>query len=151
MNTVVVVDDEQAVRSLTVRWLEAGGYAVRSAASAEAGMALIQAEAPGVLVCDVQMPGLDGLWLVHQVRRHISGVAIVMATGGHDLEAAAATMRLGVSDYLLKPFTRARLLDAVAAAMQDSLGRPGGCARNDVCDSPCGAQALCAAKEGMRC
>lgn len=151
MHAVVVVDDEQAVRTLAVRWLEAGGYAVRSAASAEAGMALIQAEAPAVLVCDVQMPGFDGLWLVHQVRRHFSGIAIVMATGGHDLEAAAATMRLGVSDYILKPFTRARLLDAVAAAMQDSLARLGGCSRTDLSGPPCGAQAPCAAKEGVRC
>jgi phosphoserine phosphatase RsbU/P len=118
----VVVDDEQAVRTLTVRWLEAGGYAVRSAPSAEDGLALIEAESPAVLICDVQMPGRDGLWLVDQVRRRFPAVAIVMATGGHDLEAAAATMRLGVSDYIMKPFTRARLLDAVAAAMEG----PGG-------------------------
>jgi DNA-binding NtrC family response regulator len=151
MNAVVVVDDEQAVRTLTVRWLEAGGYAVRSAASAEAGLALIQAEAPAVLVCDLQMPGRDGLWLVGQVRRRFSDVAVVMATGGYDLDAAAATMRLGISDYILKPFTRARLLDAVAAAMRDSPDRPGECSVDEVCGSPCGAQVLCSAKEGVRC
>jgi len=149
MHAVVVVDDEQAVRTLTVRWLEAGGYAVRSASSAEAGLALIQDEKPAVLVCDVQMPGRDGLWLVHQVRRHFAGISIVMATGGHDLEAAASTMRLGVSDYLLKPFTRARLLDAVAAGVLASRGGPAGCARDETSSPPCAPQAPGSAKDGV--
>jgi two-component system, NtrC family, response regulator GlrR len=149
MHAVVVVDDEPAVRTLTARWLEAGGYAVRSALSAEAGLALIHAEVPAVLVCDVQMPGRDGLWLVNQVRRRFAGVAIVMATGGHDLEAAAATMRLGVSDYILKPFTRARLLDAVAAAVLDSTCGPVDGTGEDISGPPGGPQASCSAKEGV--
>jgi DNA-binding NtrC family response regulator len=120
MNAVVVVDDEPAVLALTTRWLEASGYAVRAAASADEGLALIEADPPGVLVCDVAMPVHDGFWLVDQVRRRFPDIAIVMATGGHDLEAAAATLRRGVSDYLMKPFTRARLLDAVTAAMPDA-------------------------------
>lgn len=147
MNAVVLVDDEETVRVLTARWLEAGGYTVRSASSAEAGLALIQDEAPGVLVCDVQMPGRDGLWLAGQVRRRFPGVAIVMTTGGYDLEAAAATMRLRVSDYIMKPFPRARLLDAVAAAMQDAQGWPGGSSRRDMSGSPYGLQGPCSAKE----
>ena len=149
MNAVVVVDDEQAVRALAVRWLEADGYAVRSAPTADAGLALIEAEAPAVLVCDVQMPGRDGLWLVGQIRRRFAGVAIVMATGGHDLEAAAATLRLGVSDYLMKPFSRARLLEAVATATQDSQCRSAGRTRPDCPGVHVGPQAPCALKEGV--
>jgi DNA-binding NtrC family response regulator len=117
MTSVLVVDDEPAVRMLTVRWLESKGMRVRGTTSADDAIRMLQSEEAGVVVCDVQMPGHDGVWLAGQIRRRFPDTAIVMATGGYDLDAAVACIRLGVCDYLTKPFGRDRLVEAVSSAM----------------------------------
>jgi response regulator RpfG family c-di-GMP phosphodiesterase len=113
MNSILVVDDEPAVRALTARWLEAIGFLARAAASAEQALDVMATDSAGVVVCDVRMPGHDGLWLAEQLRSRYPETAVIMATGGQDLDAAVASLRLGVLDYLVKPFSRERLRESV--------------------------------------
>lgn len=117
MTSVLVVDDEPAVRTLTMRWLQSKGLCVRGTTSADDAIRMLQTEAAAVVVCDVQMPGHDGVWLADQIRRRFPDTAIIMATGGYNLDAAVACVRLGVCDYLMKPFGRERLVEAVSSAM----------------------------------
>jgi DNA-binding NtrC family response regulator len=118
MHAVLIVDDESAVRALSARWLESAGYTVRAASSSDEALAVLAGAPVGVAVCDVQMPGRNGIWLAGQIRQTSPETAVIMATGGHDLESAIACLRLGVRDYLPKPFGRERLLEAVGSAMQ---------------------------------
>ncbi len=113
MFSVMVVDDEPAVRALTTRWLEIIGYAPRAASGAEQALESMASEPAGVVVCDVRMPRHDGLWLAEQLRLHYPDTAVIMATGGQDLDAAVASLRLGVLDYLVKPYSRERLRESV--------------------------------------
>jgi len=117
MDAVLVVDDETAVRALSMRWLAAGGYRAVAAASADEALAMFEAEPAGVVICDVQMPGHDGVWLASRIRQLAPDTAVIMATGGQDIESAVAAIRLGVRDYLTKPFGRDRLLESVSGAM----------------------------------
>lgn len=114
---VLVVDDEAGIREVVARWLERHGYTVRTAASAEEALERMKAEPAAVALCDVRMPGFDGLWLLDQLRIGFPATAVVMATGFPEVQSAVASLRGGVIDYLTKPFTPERLADAVRRAM----------------------------------
>ena len=111
--SVLVVDDENGIRDLMSRWLRLGGYAVASAADADEALDLVKDAPPAVALCDIRMPGHDGLWLADRIRREHPETAVIMATGVHDVSAAVESLRQGVVDYLTKPFDCDRLRDAV--------------------------------------
>lgn len=111
--SVLVVDDENGVRDLMSRWLESGGYSVASAGDADQALNLIEDSPPAVALCDIRMPGHDGLWLADRIRHDHPETAVIMATGVQDVGAAVESLRQGVVDYLTKPFGRDRLREAV--------------------------------------
>lgn len=116
--SVLVVDDETGVRDLISRWLVSGGYAVASAAGADEALGLIEEAPPAVAVCDIRMPGHDGLWLADRIRHEHPETAVIMATGVQDVGAAVESLRQGVVDYLTKPFGRDRLREAVLRGLE---------------------------------
>jgi CheY-like chemotaxis protein len=99
MAVVLIVDDESKVRELVRRWLEKAGYQTLEAADASTALKTLTAHPAGVVLCDVRMP------------------AVVFATGIEVLPPAD-TLRDGVVAYVLKPFDRAPLLDAVERAVR---------------------------------
>ena len=117
MRSVLIVDDEPRIREILVRFLAPAGYAVNEAADADAALALVAATAPDVLLCDVQMPGHDGLWLVEQLRLRFPAVAIVLATADPNVPPVVS-LQGGVVEYLVKPFEREGVLAAVGRAVE---------------------------------
>jgi response regulator RpfG family c-di-GMP phosphodiesterase len=111
--TILVVDDEMGVRDLLTRWLGALGYQVVAVSSADEAIERLREVRFAVALCDIRMPGRDGLWLAEQVRRQSPDTAVVMATGVQDVGSAVTSLRHGVIDYLMKPFGRDRLREAV--------------------------------------
>jgi response regulator RpfG family c-di-GMP phosphodiesterase len=116
--SILVVDDETGVRELMARWLASGGYDVRTAADAEEALQRVHDRAPAVALCDIRMPGHDGLWLAHQIRHDAPETAVIMATGLQDVGTAVTSLREGVIDYLTKPFGRDRLKDSVVRGIE---------------------------------
>ncbi len=116
--SVLVVDDENGTRDLVSRWLTTGGYQVSTAASADEALSRVHDEPPAVALCDIRMPGHDGLWLAQQIRHDAPETAVIMATGVHDVGSAVISLRQGVIDYLTKPFGRDRLRDAVMRGIE---------------------------------
>jgi putative nucleotidyltransferase with HDIG domain len=116
-HTVLVVDDEHGARNLMARWLESGGYSVTTAANAEEALGRLEASPPAVALCDIRMPGRDGLWLAERIRQRYPETAVIMATGVQDIGPAVKTLRQGVIDYLTKPFGRDRLQEAVTRGL----------------------------------
>jgi response regulator RpfG family c-di-GMP phosphodiesterase len=117
-HSVLIVDDENGARDLMARWLESGGYSVTTASSAEEALGRLEAAPPAVALCDIRMPGRDGLWLAERIRQRYPETAVIMATGVHDAGAAVETLRQGVIDYLTKPFGRDRLREAVTRGLE---------------------------------
>jgi putative two-component system response regulator len=115
---VLVVDDEAAVRDLLVRWLRARGYRVQTAGDAEEGLARMSEEPAAVVLCDIRLPGHDGLWLLDRLRERFPETAVVMATGVSDVGPAVFSLRRGVVDYLTKPFSSDQVAQAVRRAME---------------------------------
>jgi len=116
--SVLVVDDEEGIRELIARWLVSGGYDVRTAAGADEALDSVHDRAPAVALCDIRMPGHDGLWLAQHIRRDSPETAVIMATGVQDVGSAVTSLRQGVIDYLTKPFGRDRLRESVVRGLE---------------------------------
>ena len=116
--SVLVVDDEDGIRELIARWLTGGGYEVRTAANANEALDRVHDRAPAVALCDIRMPGRDGLWLAQHIRRDAPETAVIMATGVQDVGSAVTSLRQGVVDYLTKPFGRDRLRESVLRGVE---------------------------------
>src|SRR5881392_1327083 len=116
--SVLVVDDEPGIREILARWLVSGGYEVQTAASAVEALDRVHDRAPAVALCDIRMPGQDGLWLAKQIRQDAPETAVIMATGVQDVNSAVTSLRQGVVDYLTKPFGRDRLRESVLRGVE---------------------------------
>jgi CheY-like chemotaxis protein len=78
---VLIVDDEEPLRKLLQHWVEAAGATVIEAGSAEEGLALAQSGgAPAVALCDIRLPGKDGLWLAEQLHLAFPETVVLMTT-----------------------------------------------------------------------
>jgi len=117
-HSVLIVDDENSVRNLMARWLESGGFRVTTAGSAEEALGRLHEFPPAVALCDIRMPGHDGVWLAERIRQEFPETAVIMATGVQDVGPAVQTLRRGVIDYLTKPFGRDRLREAVTRGLE---------------------------------
>jgi response regulator RpfG family c-di-GMP phosphodiesterase len=117
MMRVLIVDDEEPLRKLLRHWVEAEGATVIEAGTAEEGLALTQlGGAPAVALCDIRLPGKDGLWLAEQLHLGFPDTVVLMTTGVLEFDAAVHSLQSGVVDYLVKPFSRERLTEAVNRA-----------------------------------
>jgi CheY-like chemotaxis protein len=113
MSSVLIVDDESAIRAVLARWLGAAGYDVREAVDAESALDELAKAAADVVLCDVKMPGQGGLWLAGQLRDRFPATAIVLATAS-DSVPPTTSLKPGIIEYLVKPFARDLTLSAVA-------------------------------------
>jgi CheY-like chemotaxis protein len=113
MATVLVVDDESQIRELLVRWISADGYVVRAVGTSQAALDDMQITPADIVLCDVQMPGENGLWLTGQLRSRFPETAIVLATSDRGV-SSQVSLQLGVVEYL-PPFTRDQVLAAEIA------------------------------------
>jgi putative two-component system response regulator len=118
LDSILVVDDDGAVRGLLARWLAGGRYTVQTASDADEALDRVHTSAPAVALCDIRMPGRDGLWLAEHIREDAPDTAVIMATGVHDAGPAVTTLRQGVIEYLTKPFGRDRLRESVQRGLE---------------------------------
>ena len=118
--TVLVVDDDRAVREVLSAVLREEGYVVRQADSAEAALQMLRGDDLPLILCDMKMPAHDGLWLLDQVLQRHPNAAVVMLTGYGDTESAVDCLRRGAADYLLKPPRVTELVRAVERAWSRS-------------------------------
>jgi excisionase family DNA binding protein len=109
---VLVVDDDAGLREFIRSDLEAEGYAVREAASADEGLAALDAESPDLILLDVMMPMMDGWEMLRRVQeRHgIDAIPVIMYSG--KLDQAGEAAERGAQAFIGKPFDPSRLLEA---------------------------------------
>ncbi len=101
---VLVVDDEESIREVLVDFLEMEGFAVVAVPDAEEGLRRLEGLRPDVILLDLEMPGMNGLELLHELEARGSRALPIMMTGYGTVETAIEAMKAGAYDYLLKPF-----------------------------------------------
>jgi putative nucleotidyltransferase with HDIG domain len=114
--TVLVVDDDEAMRIFLSETLVSGGYRCRLFTGGESAIAWLASgeEQPDLLLSDIKMPGMSGLDLLRTVRTLVPELPVILISGLCDLPTAQAALRAVATDYLLKPVRPAELLELVA-------------------------------------
>ncbi len=107
---VLVVDDEEVIASTLREFLEAEGFEVAVAADAAGALRKVSAFEPDLALCDIQLPGLDGLDLLDRLLRARPETLVLMITAYATVENAVAAFRRGAHDYLMKPVIFEELL-----------------------------------------
>ncbi|WP_280554459.1 sigma-54 dependent transcriptional regulator [Halomonas sp. 25-S5] len=110
---VMIIDDEAHLRITAGQTLELAGYEPRAFESAEAALAALTPDFPGVIVSDIRMPGMDGMALLREVRGRDPDLPVILITGHGDISTAVEAMREGAWDFLEKPFAGERLVEMV--------------------------------------
>lgn len=119
--TVLLVDDEAGLTAVLAKRLTARGLTVKTAGSGEEGLAVLRGDASiALVVLDINMPGLDGLETLQEMKAMRPGVEALILTGYPSVESALEGMRLGAYELLSKPCDteelHARVLEALARA-----------------------------------
>ncbi|MBY0229016.1 MAG: sigma-54 dependent transcriptional regulator [Gemmataceae bacterium] len=114
---ILIIDDEEAVCWALERALKHQGHRVRTAASAEQGLALAAKHPPDAVILDVRLPGMDGLSALPKLRELAPDAAVIVVTAFGTLPTAVGAMEGGAFDYLPKPFDLSQALEAVARAL----------------------------------
>jgi FixJ family two-component response regulator len=115
--TVFVVDDDAVLRRALVRLLRANDWRTADYASAEDFLMQRDPNAPGCLVLDVSLPGLDGLAVQRRLAQDGPALPIVFLTGHGDIPMSVQAVKAGAVDFLTKPVAAESLLAAVRAGV----------------------------------
>jgi signal transduction histidine kinase len=119
---ILIIDDEECARSVIRQGLALGGFAVTEAPDGATGLKLARVHAPDLILCDVNMDGLNGYEVLAALRNDpvLSTTPFVLMTGLADLSGMRQGMTMGADDYLAKPFGLSELLAAVNNRLQKS-------------------------------
>lgn len=115
--SLLVVDDEDALRRGLIRLLTGAGYTCAGAASAAEGRAVLASTPVDLVLCDVNMPGESGFSLLRSISELHPSVGVIMVTALADVRAAEPAARYGALGYVLKPFESTEILINVATAL----------------------------------
>ena len=121
---VHVVDDDESARESLAFLLESADFEVAAYASAPAFLEALADAQPGVIITDVRMPEMSGQELVARLGALKVKMPIVMITGHGDIPMAVEAMRSGVVDFIEKPFSESRMLDALSRAFKSVEATP---------------------------
>lgn len=116
MFKILVVDDESLVRNgivMQTDWAALDCMVVAEAANGEEGLEAIYRYRPDLVICDIRMPKKDGIEMVTQLRDEGNETYVIFLTAYDDFAYAQQAVKLGASDYLLKPFEDGKLEEAV--------------------------------------
>ena len=115
---ILIVDDDQRLRDLLVRYLGGEGYEVKAVADGQAMDKQLGRERYDLVVLDLMLPGEDGLAICRRLRSQANAPAIVMLTAKGDEVDRIVGLEMGADDYLPKPFNPRELLARVNAVLR---------------------------------
>lgn len=116
--SVLIVDDERSIRDTLALILEAEGYEVRTAGSAEDGLTALEQRRADLVILDVRLPGMDGLEALREIKQRDEQTDVIMISGHATLSDAVEATRFGAFDFLQKPLNRDRVLITVRNALE---------------------------------
>jgi DNA-binding response OmpR family regulator len=117
--SILVVDDEDTIRTIITDALTQHGHNVQSAATSEQALRLCETTAFDLVLLDLKIPGaMDGLDLLKMIRRRLPQTVVIMLTGYGTLDSAITALRAGAFDYLTKPVSTAQIVESVERGLE---------------------------------
>lgn len=122
--TVLIIEDDPAIRSLFIAILAGHGFQVLEAELAVDGIALAKSRKPDLVLMDIQLPGMDGLTAASAILSQpgLEGMPIIAVTGHVTAEHRRRAKEAGCVDFLGKPVTSRQLIEAVLRALDGGGG-----------------------------
>jgi two-component system sensor histidine kinase/response regulator len=120
MKRILVIEDDPDVRAVILDTIRVKGWEPLEAGDGEAGVQLAGKELPDLILCDIQMPKLDGYGVLQQIRENKATATLpfIFLTGLGEMPRIRKGMESGADDYLVKPFTVQELIGAIDARLQ---------------------------------
>ncbi|MDA8401365.1 MAG: sigma-54 dependent transcriptional regulator, partial [Deltaproteobacteria bacterium] len=118
MKLVLVIDDEDGIRSSLSGILKDEGYAVTSEASGEAGLKAFTEKMPNAVLLDVWLPDRDGADILRDMVKINKNIPVIMISGHSDIDTAIKTIKIGAYDFIEKPLSLDRLVITVENAVK---------------------------------
>jgi len=120
MKKVLLIDDNEDVRSNTAEILELSNYRVEVAANGKLGLEKAIASRPDLIICDIMMPVLDGYGVLHAIQKieELKNIPFIFLTAKSERLDLRKGMELGADDYITKPFSPTELLTAVDSRLK---------------------------------
>ena len=125
MAQLLVVEDDERIRSAMMRALRERGHAVSSAGTALEGLRQAVEERPDLVLLDLGLPDLDGRELLRMLRA-VSSVPVIVATARDDDDSVVQALDAGADDYVLKPFQAGQLEARIRAVLRRAAGADAG-------------------------
>ena len=122
MARILVVDDEEGIRSFLAECLATEGHVVEEADCGERALAILAKRAFGLMITDLKMPGIGGMALLRQARARYAEMQVIVLTAFGTVGGAVEAMKLGAADYLQKPIHSPGELRVVAARALERRG-----------------------------
>lgn len=114
---IFFIDDEKHIRMANQQTLELAGFDVQSFNGAEKVLPLLTLEWNGAVVCDIKMPGMDGLTFLEKALQIDRDIPVILVTGHGDISMAVNAIQDGAYDFIEKPFAAEKLIDTVRRAL----------------------------------
>ncbi len=118
MSTILIAEDDRAVRESLERALRLEGYEVETAGDGAAALAATEGRLPDLLVLDIMMPYVDGVTVCRTIRERGVRIPVLMLTARHEVTDRVSGLDAGADDYLVKPFALDELLARVRALLR---------------------------------
>jgi len=116
-NKVLVVDDEEGIRSLFVRSLAKQGYEVLATGRGNEALRITRDECPKVVILDIKLPEINGLEVLEKIREEGSRAKVIIVTGYPSLEVSKKAKDLGVDSVIPKPFSLTKIRRTIKKAL----------------------------------
>lgn len=116
---ILIIDDEKNLRESLAEFLALDGFSCTGAETGEKALALLENELFDAVVLDLRMPGMDGLSALRKIRDMSLALPVIMMSAHGEIADAVQAMKLGASDYLVKPFDPAELAIRLDKAVAD--------------------------------
>ena len=117
-HTILVVEDEELMRSILRQLLKDSDYDVVTADSAESALAAFAENDVSATLTDIKMSGMDGLQLLDQIKNIDPNAMVIVMTAYSSVDSAVAALRKGAYDYVTKPFVNEDLLQTIKNAIK---------------------------------
>ena len=117
INILLIDDEEEFVETLAQR-LESRGYGTITALDGQAGIGALAGESFDIVILDIMMPGIDGMETLKQIKRNLPEIPVILLTGHGSTKIGMEGMRLGASDYLMKPLNINILIGKILFALE---------------------------------